>query len=268
MRFNCAEIALEVEVTGVGDPVLIIHGFTGCGSAMAPLAKLLSGRRILPDLVGHGRSESPVALDPYALTSISSQLSSLLQQLDASPASIIGYSLGGRIALTFALSHPEMVKSLALIGASPGISNQQERDLRFKQDCTLGDSISQVGVRNFVDTWVAMPMWESLRNSLTPQQWQDSIKQRAANHPLGLANSLRASGTGAMSPLHETLQHLAAPTLLLVGEEDSKFLNIAKEMASTIPEANIEVIRDSGHATHLEQPGATADAIMKHFSCS
>jgi len=68
--------------------------------------------------------------------------------------------------------------------------------------------------------------------------------------------------------LHETLQHLAAPTLLLVGEEDSKFLDIAKQMASTIPEANIEVIRDSGHATHLEQPDATANAIMKHFSCS
>ena len=268
MRLSCAEISLEVEVLGAGEPLLIIHGFTGCGSAMAPLTKLLTGRRIIPDLIGHGRSESPVSLDPYSLTNISSQLSSLLQQLDAEPASIIGYSLGGRVALTFALSHPEMVKSLALIGASPGISNQQERDQRLVDDYEIGNSITRIGTRKFIDNWVAMPMWESLRSRLTPQQWENSIKQRRTSHPLGLANSLRASGTGAMPPLHETLDSLTVPTLLLVGEEDSKFLNIAKEMEPRISTATIEVIKNSGHATHLEQPKATADAIMKHYQCS
>ncbi|HAX05747.1 MAG TPA: 2-succinyl-6-hydroxy-2,4-cyclohexadiene-1-carboxylate synthase [Acidimicrobiaceae bacterium] len=268
MKFNCDEVSLEVEIMGTDEPVLIIHGFTGCGAAMEPLTERLVGRRIVPDLIGHGRSEAPVSLDLYSLESISSQLLSLLQQLDASPVSIVGYSLGGRVALTFALTHPEMVKSLALIGASPGISNQEERERRLKHDCQLGDSISRVGIRSFINSWVAMPMWESLRESLTPQQWQDSIKQRVANHPLGLANSLRASGSGAMPPLHNNLEHLATPTLLLVGEKDSKFLNIAKEMAPKIAQANIKVIKNSGHAAHLEQPAATAEAIMEHFSCS
>ena len=267
MKLNCANIALEVEVTGTGEPVLIIHGFTGSGSAMAPLTELLGGTRIAPDLIGHGRSESPISLDPYSLKNISLQLSSLMKQLDASPASIIGYSLGGRIALTFALSHPEMVKSLALIGTSPGISNGQERERRLKHDHELAASISEAGIGKFIDTWVAMPMWESLRQSLTPEQWHDSITQRTANHPLGLANSLRASGTGAMPPLHDILQDLGAPTLLIVGEQDSKFLQIAKEMAPRIPRARIEIIANSGHATHLEQPHATAEAIMQHFSC-
>ena len=103
MKLLCDNVAIEVEVMGDGDPVLIIHGFTGCASAMTPLTELLDGRRITPDLIGHGQSESPASLGPYYLESISSQLSSLLSQIDASPASIVGYSMGGRIALTFAL---------------------------------------------------------------------------------------------------------------------------------------------------------------------
>jgi pimeloyl-ACP methyl ester carboxylesterase len=249
MKLRCDNVAIEVEVMGDGDPVLIIHGFTGCASAMTPLTELLDGRRIIPDLVGHGRSESPASLAPFSLESISSQLSSLLSQLDA-------------------LSHPEMVKSLALIGTSPGISNQTDRALRLKHDYQLSASISQRGITDFVNTWVAQPMWQSLRQSLTSKQWQDSISQRISNHPLGLANSLRASGTGAMSPLHDVLEHLDAPTVLLVGEKDHKFLEIAQQFVSRIPDASIRVIRNSGHATHLEQPNATAEAIMEHFSCS
>ena len=260
MKLLCDNVAIEAEVTGDGDPVLIIHGFTGCASAMTPLTELLDGRRITPDLIGHGQSEAPASLGPYYLESISSQLSSLRSQLDASPASIVGYSMGGRIALTFALSYPEMVNSLALIGTSPGISDHRDRAQRLERDYQLGASISQRGITNFVNTWVAQPMWQSLRQSLTSRQWQDSISQRISNHPLGLANSLRASGTGAMSPLHDVLQHLDVPTLLLVGEKDHKFLEVAH--------ASIRVIRNSGHATHLEQPHATAEAIMEHFSCS
>lgn len=268
MKFRCENVDLEVQIAGTGDPILIIHGFTGCASAMEPLTDLLDGYRIVPDLVGHGQSESPASLDPYYLENISSQLSSLLSQLNASPASIVGYSLGGRIALTFALSHPKMVKSLVLIGASSGISNPKDRQHRLKQDYELGASISQRGVRDFVNTWVTQPMWESLHQSLTAQQWQDSIDQRVSNHPLGLANSLRASGTGTMTPLHDVLKFLAPPTMLLVGEKDQKFLNIAQNLATQIPDASIRVIKNSGHATHLEQPNVTAEAIMEHFSCS
>jgi len=268
MKLRCDNVAIEVEVMGDGDPVLIIHGFTGCASAMSSLTGLLRGRRIIPDLVGHGRSESPASLAPYYLESISSQLSSLLTQLDASPASIVGYSMGGRVALTFALSHPEMVKSLALIGTSPGISNQTDRALRLEHDYELGASISQRGIRNFINTWVAQPMWDSLRQTLTSKQWQDSISQRISNHPLGLANSLRASGTGSMRPLHDVLEHLSPPTLFLVGEKDQKFLEIAQQFVPRIPDASIQIIKNSGHAAHLEQPNTTAEAIMEHFSCS
>ena len=117
MNIICNGTALEVDVAGSGEPLLIIHGFTGSALAMKPLSDRLPGRKIIPDLIGHGRSESPASRSAYHLDAVSQQLSSLLDYLDATPASIVGYSMGGRIALNFAVNHPEKVRSLALIGA-------------------------------------------------------------------------------------------------------------------------------------------------------
>ena len=268
MNIICNGTALEVDVAGSGEPLLIIHGFTGSALAMKPLSDRLPGRKIIPDLIGHGRSESPASRSAYHLDAVSQQLSSLLDYLDATPASIVGYSMGGRVALNFAVNHPEKVHSLALIGVSPGIENDSERLSRKNADNDLAASISHLGVKAFIESWVDMPMWESLRNKLTATQWQESIAERQTNHPLGLANSLRASGTGNMNPLHEALRTLKVPTLLLVGDKDQKFLQIAHDMSTALPNASIQVIADSGHATHLEQPDATATAIIEQLSCS
>ena len=74
MKLLCDNVAIEAEVMGDGDPVLIIHGFTGCASAMTALTELLDGRRITPDLIGHGQSESPASFGPYYGGSVSSAL--------------------------------------------------------------------------------------------------------------------------------------------------------------------------------------------------
>ena len=268
MRVDCAGVELDVSVFGIGDPLLILHGFTGSASAMEPLTKRLTGRKTVPDLIGHGRSESPSSVTPYSPASVSKQLASLLIQLDVPQVRIVGYSLGGRIALTFATHHPTMTSSLALIGASPGIADAAERLRRLNSDRDLADSIPQEGIRSFVDSWVNLPMWGSLRQRLTSEQWARSLAQRRSSHPLGLANSLRGAGAGAMSPLHDKLKDLDVPTLLIVGEQDRKFRKIAEEMATALPRGTCQVISGSGHATHLEQPDATAAAISEHFKCS
>ena len=268
MRLTCAGVELDVSVFGIGDPLLILHGFTGAASAMEPLTKRLTGRKIVPDLIGHGRSESPSSVNPYSPASVSKQLAALLIQLDVPRVRIVGYSLGGRIALTFAAHHPTMTSSLALIGASPGIADAGERLRRLNSDRDLADLIPQEGIRSFVDGWVDLPMWGSLRQRLTSEQWARSLAQRRSSHPLGLANSLRGAGAGAMSPLHDKLKDLDIPTLLIVGEEDRKFRKIADEMATALPRGTCQVISESGHATHLEQPDATAAAISEHFKCS
>ena len=151
MRFLCDGINLEVDQVDSGQPVLLIHGFTGAGSTMRPLATRLDGHKIMPDLIGHGKSEAPAQLSPYTLPSMSKQLSALLHQLGAERAAVVGYSFGGRIALNFALSHPHHVESLTLIGASPGIYDDDAREQRRLADLQLANSISQNGLRFFIE---------------------------------------------------------------------------------------------------------------------
>ena len=87
MNIICNGTALEVDVAGSGEPLLIIHGFTGSALAMKPLSDRLPGRKIIPDLIGHGRSESPASRSAYHLDAGAQQLASLLEYLDATAAS-------------------------------------------------------------------------------------------------------------------------------------------------------------------------------------
>jgi len=267
MRFLCDGINLEVDQVDSGQPVLLIHGFTGAGVTMRPLATRLDGHKIMPDLIGHGKSEAPAQLSPYTLPSMSKQLSALLHQLGTERAAVVGYSFGGRIALNFALSHPHHVESLTLIGASPGIYDDDAREQRRLADLQLANSISQNGLRFFIEKWLSMPMWESLREHLTREQLENSIIQRLSSHPLGLANSLRAGGTGNMAPLHDQIADIAFPTLLVTGDRDLKFLNIAREMLKDLQKGSLKVIQGAGHATHIERLDETAEVINRHLSC-
>jgi 2-succinyl-6-hydroxy-2,4-cyclohexadiene-1-carboxylate synthase len=78
--------------------------------------------------------------------------------------------------------------------------------------------------------------------------------QRLRNHPSGLANSLRGMGTGVQPSLWEDLNELNKPTLLIAGELDEKFVQIASQMHQTLPNSQLRLIPDAGHTTHLEQP--------------
>lgn len=92
-------------------------------------------------------------------------------------------------------------------------------------------------------------------------------EQRLNNCAQGLANSLRGVGTGVQPTLHEQLDALTLPTLLLAGELDSKFCQIARQMAARIPQADLRIVPNAGHTIHLEQPEAFA-TLVHTFCCT
>ena len=259
--------SLAASMTGKGEPVLVIHGFTGCAQAMAPLVDRLDGwRRIAVDLPGHGQSESPAALGRYSIDATVEALAELIVEMDAAPCAVVGYSMGGRVALSLAAAHRKLCRSLVLVSATAGITDPAERASRQRADAALADLIAQRGLRHFVDHWTALPMWATLRERLGPVAWQASIRQRLTCHPLGLAHSLRAAGTGSMRPLWEELGSVDVPTLLLCGELDTKFVDLGAQMASQLPNSRLTVLPDAGHAAHLEQPRTCATAIREHLA--
>ncbi|WP_419916918.1 2-succinyl-6-hydroxy-2,4-cyclohexadiene-1-carboxylate synthase [Candidatus Poriferisodalis sp.] len=259
-------LQLAANVTGSGEPVIVIHGFTGSAEAMAPLVERLDGYRcIAVDLVGHGRSPSPADLALYSIEAMAASVAGLAASAGDGPCHVVGYSMGGRVALTLASGHREICRSLTLISATAGIADASERAQRRRADEALADRIGEHGLARFADEWMSLPMWDPLRASLGPEAWQVSIDQRLRSDPTGLANSLHAAGTGSMTPLWDRLGALDVPTLVMCGELDVKFVAIGHEMNALLPASDLVVLAGAGHAAHLEVPDDCATAIRRHL---
>lgn len=258
-------LALNVDRYGDGPPVMLLHGFTGSRSTWLGLARALSGEftTYAVDLVGHGRSASPMAVERYAMARAVDDLAGLLRALGHERATWLGYSLGGRTVLQVAVRRPEVVSALILEGASPGLPTDEERRARVSADERLARMLEQDGVEAFTDYWEALPLWESQQRTLTPATRQALRQQRLAQRAVGLANSLRGMGTGAQEWVGDRLAAIGVPVLLIAGSLDAKYSAIAREMETAIPEASLRLIDDAGHATHLERPEAFSAAVLE-----
>jgi 2-succinyl-6-hydroxy-2,4-cyclohexadiene-1-carboxylate synthase len=232
--------------------LVLLHGFTQTGRSWQPVRDVLGARyrAVAPDLPGHGqfawrRPATFAACDAY------------LRALTDAPFTLVGYSMGGRIALHAALAVGARVRRLILIGASPGLADAAEREQRRVSDAVLADRIEAIGVEAFAREWAAQPLFAGMPRGIADQIDTD----RRRNTATGLAAALRGLGTGVMPPLWERLEELAMPVDLVVGERDEKFKAIAERMAERIPAAQVHVIAAAGHVAHLEQPGALAELL-------
>ena len=255
------EAQLAYTEVGNGPTSVLLHGFTGNRHTMADLGDRLGGRRILVDLPGHGDTVCPEGDPAYTMQGHIALMAELLEQRCDDPVDLIGYSMGARVALSLALERPRRLRTLTLIGGSPGLSSAKERRLRIVADTKLAHMLHAEGIEKFVDHWMALPMWASLSEALGPQGWEDSKRQRLQNDAAGLAESLIGIGTGQMPPLHDRLHEVGMPVLLIVGELDEKFRSIAAEMAAKMPNAKVKVAGGAGHAVHTERPDATARVV-------
>ena len=249
-----------------GDPpVLLLHGFTGHGGSWAEAGQTLTAaglRALAPDLLGHGRSPHPSDSTRYEMASAATDLASLLDESTEGAVHLLGYSMGGRLALFFALTYPERTQTLTIVSASPGIASAAERAERRGRDNALADLVERDGIVAFVDYWESLPMWKSQLRNLSTEQRRQLRAQRLQNRPIGLANSLRGMGTGAQPNLHPRLPSVTAPTLLIVGAEDEKFVSVNRQMAQRIPDARVVVFPETGHAVHLERPREFAQTVL------
>ena len=247
----------HLEAIGVGEPLLLLHGFSGDSSSWRAIANTLAARWriIMLDSLGHGKSDAPSKVDSYRMACLAADIMDLLDQIAIKRTHLLGYSMGGRLALYLALRFPERLRSLILESASPGLADPGERAQRCRRDQALAGRIEAEGVTAFVDYWERLPLWDS-QSKLPADILAAQRRQRLRNSALGLANSLRGMGTGAQPNLWPELPALQLPSLLLAGEADDKFRRINQEMAARMPQVQLRLIPDAGHNTHLENPPA------------
>ena len=243
--------SLSVTTSGSGPRLVLLHGFTQDGALWGPLGNELVRQHEVTflDLPGHGQSS-------HVLTDLEGCADAIAAQLGPEPFDLVGYSLGGRTALVTALRHPALVRRLVVIGATPGIELDADRRRRQHVDEEMANSLEASGdVASFVETWLAQPMFARIPEHLAGRD------RRSTNTAAGLAGSLRLMGTGSMTPLHDALNLVTCPTLVIAGANDARFLVHAQTLVAGLRTATFSLIPGSGHACHLEQPELTTAVV-------
>ncbi len=246
---------------GEPPPLLALHGFTQTGAMFAELAGLLGREVAAPDLPGHGGSAHLEATFQAAVLSTTRVLKAM------GPIPVLGYSLGGRVALAMSLARPDLVSHLMLVSASTGIEDPVRRAQRLADDFALAARLESMGVPAFLDEWLDRPMFAGLRRRGAAWQAQDRAR-RLENGTAGLAAALRGSGQGAQPFLGGRLDELTMPVLLLVGEEDERYVAAAETIAGRVETAALAVVPGAGHALIGEDPRFCADLISQFLSDS
>ena len=284
MRLSVDGLAYSVTVAGeAGPPLLLLHGFTGSGATWLPLlASLAAHHRVMAvDLPGHGRTDAPEDPTRYSIDRTVDDLLVLMDQMEepldrwsglegwgtvASPApvrgnradpwAVLGYSMGGRLALHLALAAPERVAALVLEERLARHRRPGGAQRRREADEALAARIERDGIAAFVERWEALPLFASQRR-LPVRRGRAAGRSGCANDACtAWPTACVALGAGTQEALHERLATLPMPVLLIAGELDEKYRELAGEMAGRMPHAQVAIVADAGQQSHLEQPAA------------
>ena len=214
----------------------------------------------LPGFMQHADTWSPIAAvvgERYPVELLEFETWTFEERLDEIRAAgegavLVGYSMGGRLALHAAVRMP--LAGLAVLGASAGIEDPDERRRRRAADEELASWIEAHSIDEVVDRWEQNPVFASQ----LPQLVEAQRAGRLDHHPARLAQLLRSAGQGALDPIWDELAEIEIPVLAMAGEADAAYRAAAARLARlpvTIPGA--------GHAAHLEQPDAVAAALSE-----
>jgi len=251
----------------VSPPVVLLHGFTGSSAAWGDLPARghdVTGRSWVPiDLPGHGGPGGVAdasADSPDLLGSVTRRVADAAQGV----FDLVGYSMGGRLALHVADRLSGRVRRMVLESASPGLASARDRALRSRADETWARTLEEDGLAAFVEAWERQPVLRASSRRST-EVTERIRKVRLGHRAEHLAAALRGLGTGALPSLWHRLSALPQPTLLLAGAEDRKFVDIAERMHALLPRARVEVVPEAGHAVHLDRPDAWLAAVARHL---
>lgn len=258
LTFRCADGGeLRYSAAGSGEPVVLIHGL-GLDAAMWDAQwPALQGefRAIRYDVRGFGHSSIPKG--PYSHTD---DLIGLLEFLDACPAHVVGLSMGGRVALRFALDQPNAVRSLTLIDPSLEGFPWSESWTR-----NMNPILAAAGKGDFDaarQLWLAHPLFAPARREPQVAAALAAMVERYSLWHWHNADPLRMSA----SPAIKCLASVSCPTLIILGELDlPDFKDIARRLAAEIPAAELRSIADAGHMANMEAPAAVNDLLLAHL---
>ena len=248
-------------------PLLFVHGFLGEAGDWERMRALLEpalGATCF-ELPGHGAAQ-PIAADAGGgparwFVAAGARLHEACATLAAPPV-LVGYSMGGRLALYTALRFPRAARGLIVIGADPGIEDTAARTERLGRDEALARQLAAAADRAafsaWLQRWYAAPLFGGLRHH---PRFDDLLRRRLRGRPASLAAAMRGLSVGVQPVLWEALPRLPIPALFIAGADDAKYRAVAERIATLGAPWESAVCPGAAHAVHLEQPEAVAGLI-------
>lgn len=264
MILDRRDVRLNYFVAGQGPPVTLLHGFTQSGRSWRELISHMpeGWRWIVPDLRGHGETRMKAGAD-CSMDACTDDLVALWEELDLGRTHVVGYSMGGRLALHVAARRPERLLSLLTVGAHAGL-DEDARAGRIRGDEALAGRIEKDGIESFVDYWSALPLFAGLERR--GEGYLAQVRaERLQNHVAGLACSLRGMGAGVMEPVWDDLARVNVPCTFVAGQLDHGYVASARRLAASVPHGQVQLVLRAGHAAHQERPDAFARILADHL---
>jgi len=244
--------------------LLLLHGFMGSGEVFYHLVPDLAAfcNPVTLDLLGHDRSDGDIDPAAYREERQIEDLHLIIRELDREHLFLHGYSMGGRLALRFALQHPGNLSGLILESTTYGLDSDLERDERKIKDEKRAQAIER-NFDRFLEEWKTLPIFVNpVKIPTDLQKKYDEIQH--SQQPEYMSACLRGFGTGSMPSVKKQMQHFEKPVLLLCGEYDDKYRKIISKMAKVLPRNRRMIVPGAGHRVHLENPD-TFTEILEAF---
>ena len=241
--------------------LVLLHGFAWSGELMQSVADKIPTHinLVIPDLLGHGKTDVGQTDSRYSAAQQCLDLKQILDETTRGPISLAGYSMGGRLAASLASQFPHDLKHLIIICSGYGLCEDEARQERRRNDARLASKIED-DLDRFFETWNRLPVLRTFLDGDSPEVHQLN-KIQLRQKPEGIARSLRGFGTGTMPCLKSMLEKFEIPTLLCCGSEDSKYIEIMREMHTFMPQSTLKEFPQAGHRLCIEKPGQLAAAI-------
>lgn len=239
-------------------PLVFLHGFLGSKQDFSDSIALFETKYscISFDLPGHGGaglSEKP-SFDVFL-----DNIHKHLLERRIAKCHLIGYSMGGRLALFFAKKFPDLVDKLIIVSSHLGLEDQKEKKVRLLQDNAWAEKLQNQPIEQFLTEWYNQPLFNSLRKN---SRFQEILKRRSKVNPKDAAEVLQNLSLAKQKALWKDLASFTQSMLFICGAEDEKYVSLYEKIPVG-PKVQVTAIPMAGHAPHLEKPDAFAATVLQ-----
>jgi len=261
---NINGVSLNYEVTGEGKAVVFLHGMTGSTQDWNNQVSLLSPkyRVVTLDMRGHGKSAAPPGEEEYSIPIFAGDVYALLKLLDIDKCCLGGHSIGGFIALQFAMEHPEMLGALVLVDTSSGQFARDPSFVAIRQK--LDELARSQGMEAAFEYDIANNPMRVERLKKHPELKEETRRKMLMTSPNGYIYG--STAIGKWEPVTPRLSEIKVPAVIFWGDEDVGFTEATKVMKEGIADSEVVTVKGVGHNPHEEAPEVFNEALLKFLN--